>query len=99
MNFAVSFLVIVYLLPSVLVHATVVVVYAGAATATGVSTLISTLILRILDSTWVRTRYSLHLLAAAVEAGNLDSGICQLVLQVYRWGEHYAAGASDSSAG
>ena len=33
MNFAVSFLVIVYLLSSVLVHATVVVVYAGAASS------------------------------------------------------------------
>ena len=68
MNFAVSFLVMVYLLPSVLIHAAVVVVYSGATTTTGVSTLIFTLILRILDCTWVRTRYSLHLLAAAVEA-------------------------------
>ena len=37
----------------------------------------------VLHLTTVGRRYTLHLLAVAVEAGDLDSGACQLLLQVH----------------
>ena len=49
-------------------------------------------VLGVLDVTAVGAGNSLHLLAGAVDTGDLDGGVGQLVLQVNRWGKDDAAG-------
>ena len=54
-------------------------------------------VLWVLDVAAVATGNTFHLLTVAVDTGNLDGGVLQLVLQCHRWGEDDAAGADEAS--